>query len=337
MDVSSFQESLLLTSLSAARSRISALHDLPKSLPSLPFDDQYFSPSSYAALFAERIPLRSPYRVSTSSNHIAISSLAGVVHLIDPASMTIHTNLTTLSHRNTVLNFLSPSTLCFGDSDGNLAVHALEDSTTTTNKPFSDSFVTSIHSILDHVLLTSSNGFLSIHAPDANSSIFERHVSRSKITTSSRHPDQSVAALASRGSISLWDLRNGNRVGLLPNSHPETCSSLDFHQNGFYLASGGTDNLINVYDIRKLEKVYEVFNHRRVISRVRWLDSPRPVLVSSCFEGNMVVRDVLLNRNLTEYQGHDGRVVDFDLINHSDLTMISIGSDGLYKFWGNVC
>jgi len=63
----------------------------------------------------------------------------------------------------------------------------------------------------------------------------------------------------------IWDIRSGKSV--LPlDGHVGKIICSDFHKNGFYLASGGSDNILKFYDIRKKSVLKKLPAHNKLIS-----------------------------------------------------------------------
>ncbi|KAL9106460.1 MAG: hypothetical protein Q9187_008559, partial [Circinaria calcarea] len=62
------------------------------------------------------------------------------------------------------------------------------------------------------------------------------------------------AAGTDNGVIQRWDIRNPNAPLLKINAHEKTCHSIDWHPAGRYLASGGADKTVKVWDFGSSER-----------------------------------------------------------------------------------
>ena len=62
------------------------------------------------------------------------------------------------------------------------------------------------------------------------------------------------AAGTDNGVIQRWDIRNPNAPLLKINAHEKTCHSIDWHPAGRYLASGGSDKTVKVWDFSSSER-----------------------------------------------------------------------------------
>ena len=103
-------------------------------------------------------------------------------------------------------------------------------------------------------------------------------------------PSGSLAATASGDfSVRVWDAITGNSVYQFPHIHiVKTC---DFSPNSRYLATGGHEGLLRIYDLlnsdnNKKEPVHKIVqdpNTKVVISKCNWLTND--VLVTGCADG----------------------------------------------------
>ena len=71
------------------------------------------------------------------------------------------------------------------------------------------------------------------------------------IYTGSLHPDGSLFFTGDLGGVGMvWDLRTGK--GILPLvGHVKGILASDFSWNGYQLATGGDDNMLRIWDLRR--------------------------------------------------------------------------------------
>jgi len=68
------------------------------------------------------------------------------------------------------------------------------------------------------------------------------------------HPDGLLCGVgAAKGAVQIFDVRKQSAVASLP-EHTDRVLSLDFSENGYYLATGGADGQAICWDLRKLQK-----------------------------------------------------------------------------------
>ncbi|MBN2388749.1 MAG: WD40 repeat domain-containing protein [Anaerolineales bacterium] len=64
------------------------------------------------------------------------------------------------------------------------------------------------------------------------------------------HPTRPLLALAVKdGSLQFWNYRNGARVCVVEDAHPQGVNSLAFHPVGTWLASAGNDAIVWLWDV----------------------------------------------------------------------------------------
>ena len=117
------------------------------------------------------------------------------------------------------------------------------------------------------------------------------------------------AACTDNGVIQRWDFRN-DRVPLLKiNGHEKTCHTIDWHPDGKYLASGGADKNVKIWDFvstdRRMKPFWQLKAPQAVL-KVQWRPSFRPLEFSKT--GSM-----LQTQLATSYDQHDPRIHVWDL------------------------
>ena len=78
------------------------------------------------------------------------------------------------------------------------------------------------------------------------------------------------------GTIQRWDFRKPNAPIVKINAHEKTCSSIDWHPDGKYLASGGADKNVKVWDLSRTDRRMKASWQLRAphsVLNVRWRPS----------------------------------------------------------------
>ena len=82
----------------------------------------------------------------------------------------------------------------------------------------------------------------------------------------------------------LWDLRTGK--GILPISgHVKGILCSDFNQNGYHLVTGGDENNIRIWDIRRGAHLYKIPAHLKLISSLKCYDGK--FILSASYDGTI--------------------------------------------------
>lgn len=82
----------------------------------------------------------------------------------------------------------------------------------------------------------------------------------------------------------LWDLRTGK--GILPISgHVKGILCSDFNQNGYHLVTGGDENNIRIWDIRRGAHLYKIPAHIKLISSLKCYDGK--FILSASYDGTI--------------------------------------------------
>lgn len=169
-----------------------------------------------------------------------------------------------------------------------------------------------------------------------------------ELTSLDIHPDGSLVATAdSVGNVMMWDVRCGLMVTPFQ-GHIKKITNLEFHPcNGFQFVTGGIDNMIRIWDIRKRKCMSCIPAHSNVISHVGYSKSGE-LLISSSFDGDLKVwrtRDnVCINtlttansRAVSGYCGtsnNAGKIMSCD-ISSDEKHIISVSYDRSIKLWAH--
>lgn len=94
------------------------------------------------------------------------------------------------------------------------------------------------------------------------------------------HKDGSLLFTGDLGGFGmLWDLRTGKGVYEIEASNSILCCN--FHPNGFELAVGGRNNMINIFDLRRKKEIKAVPAHTKLISDLQYNNSGHILMSSS--------------------------------------------------------
>ena len=111
------------------------------------------------------------------------------------------------------------------------------------------------------------------------------------------------------GTVQRWDFRNDNAPLLKINAHEKTCHSIDWHPSGKYLASGGADRTVKIWNFKSSDrrmKPWIVLRAPQAIRNLRW----RPGSGSPDGDGQRSSNASML---ATTYDAKDPRIHVWDL------------------------
>ena len=165
------------------------------------------------------------------------------------------------------------------------------------------------------------------------------------------HVDGSLVATGDESGIGhIWDLRSGKRIwtmggkiaGLANTSsdqsgegsiggHSGRILTMTWSPNGIDIASGGDDNLIKIWDLRKKKNLYSIPGHNKLVSCLKY-NQNGSVLVSSSFDNTCKIwntRDFRLIKALTTQHG---LVMACDVAANDEM-IVTVGQDHTFKQW----
>lgn len=106
----------------------------------------------------------------------------------------------------------------------------------------------------------------------------------------------------------IWDLRTGK--GILPIlGHVKGIISADFSPNGYQLATGGDDNNLRLWDIRRRGPLERIPAHVKLISDVKFQPNYGRFLASSSYDGTVKIWNARDWSLVKTYTGHQSKVV----------------------------
>lgn len=108
--------------------------------------------------------------------------------------------------------------------------------------------------------------------------------------------------------------------------HSEPINSAVFSPDGKYIASGGNDNCVKLWDVKTSKEIYTLKNHSKKVTSVKF--SPDGKYIASGSEDKTIVLvDVITQKVIRRFKDHDSRILSIDF--SPDGTQIISGfSDG---------
>ena len=117
------------------------------------------------------------------------------------------------------------------------------------------------------------------------------------------------AAGTDNGVVQRWDIRNDKAPLVKINAHDKTCHTVDWHPDGQYLASSGTDKNVKIWDFASTDrrmKPHWQFRAPQSVYNIRW----RPPGWSSDFRS---LNQWQCTHIATSYDHHDPRIHVWDV------------------------
>jgi U4/U6 small nuclear ribonucleoprotein PRP4 len=108
--------------------------------------------------------------------------------------------------------------------------------------------------------------------------------------------------------------------------------AVDFHPNGYQLATGSDDHTVRIWDLRKKKSIYTIPAHTGLISSLKFQPRDGHFLLTGSFDNTCKLwsgRDWSLLKILP---GHSDKVTSVD-ISADTKFMISTSFDRTWKMW----
>merc|ERR1719410_2730108 len=94
------------------------------------------------------------------------------------------------------------------------------------------------------------------------------------------HPDGQILATGTMDKkLKIWDIRTTQIGYTFDVKAEDSISSINFNQNGYYLASSHFDGVVNVWDLRKIGKAKE--NNKQFLKQIRVHEKVRRIQFDS--------------------------------------------------------
>jgi len=94
------------------------------------------------------------------------------------------------------------------------------------------------------------------------------------------HPDGQILATGTKDKkLKIWDIRTTQIGYTFDVKAEDSISSINFNQNGYYLASSHFDGIVNVWDLRKIGKAKE--NNKQFLKQIKVREKVRRIQFDS--------------------------------------------------------
>jgi WD40 repeat protein len=108
--------------------------------------------------------------------------------------------------------------------------------------------------------------------------------------------------------------------------------SVSFSQSNTFLASGGDDFSLIVWDLDSRKVLFSKDEHKKAVSRVKFPIDNKNLVATGCHDGLLRVYDIRDGKLIQLYEAHKDAVNDLDL-HCSGLFMMSCSEDGTTRIW----
>jgi U4/U6 small nuclear ribonucleoprotein PRP4 len=125
----------------------------------------------------------------------------------------------------------------------------------------------------------------------------------------------------------MWDLRTGQGIYELQITNSILCSS--FHPNGYELALGGKNNMIDIFDIRRKKQIKTIPAHTKLISDLHY-EQNGDVLVSGSHDNQIKIWHGRDYSSICDGLNHPSKITSVD-IHENKITTTMI--DSKWSMW----
>ncbi len=143
---------------------------------------------------------------------------------------------------------------------------------------------------------------------------------------------QDRVAIASHDwSITIWDAAQPRAPTQVFEGHESAAQSVAFSPRGPFVASGGADRMVKLWNMDTGALVRTYRGHKDFVTAVDFTADGR-LLASAGLDGTIRVSSTASNRLVTTLNGHRGRVNALAFAPSGDL-LASVGEDGAVRLW----
>ncbi|KAH8741803.1 hypothetical protein FG386_001377 [Cryptosporidium ryanae] len=162
---------------------------------------------------------------------------------------------------------------------------------------------------------------------------------------------KNVVTIGPKGIFRLWKIsfkiekneeNNKNSIGSIDftyirswKSSQLTTNEIEFDSTGQYVATGGTDGSIQIYDAFGGFTTHVFKLHKSLITKLKF-HGKRWLLFSSCVEGIIGVHDLTTGKLVVKLDSHYSVIHSFDLFEtglHSLGGLLTTGADNMISIW----
>jgi cell division cycle protein 20 (cofactor of APC complex) len=144
---------------------------------------------------------------------------------------------------------------------------------------------------------------------------------------------ENIIAVALAETVYLWNATNGNIHKLMStSSEDDYVTSVNWIQDGSYLAVGTNHNMVEIYDVESCKKIRAMNGHSARISSLSW---NQHILSSGSKDGSIVNHDVRVkDHDILTLNGHEQEVCGLKW-NNEGTHLASGGNDNVLNIWAN--
>jgi WD40 repeat protein/serine/threonine protein kinase len=139
------------------------------------------------------------------------------------------------------------------------------------------------------------------------------------------------AAASHDWAVSVWDARSASAPALVIEAHEGPAQAVAFSGRGPYLASGGADRLVKLWDAISGAPIRTYRGHRDYVTALAFSTDGR-ILASASFDGVIRLWSTSSPRLFRTLARHSGRVTSLAFSPAGDL-LVSAGDDGSIRLW----
>lgn len=139
------------------------------------------------------------------------------------------------------------------------------------------------------------------------------------------------AAAGHDWKLSLWDTRNPTAPAHVFDGHESAVQAVAFTPRGPYLASGGADRTVRLWNIDTLDQSRTYKGHKDFVTSLAFSDDGK-LLASAGLDGSIRLWSTTSRRLQRVLSGHKGRVASLAFAPSGDL-LASASEDGTLRLW----
>jgi eukaryotic-like serine/threonine-protein kinase len=154
-----------------------------------------------------------------------------------------------------------------------------------------------------HLLAVAGKGYIHIWDVDKGEVIARLKRRLNKCTSLSWAPNGASLAAAYDNKVLVWQPANGKKVSIY--HYHAQINVVAWSPDGTYLASGGYDQAVHVWDVLHQRLIVVYPSHAQPVCAISWSPDSRRI-ASGAFAANVNVWDALTGWGITSYYAHTG-------------------------------
>ena len=182
-------------------------------------------------------------------------------------------------------------------------------------------------------------------------STFKGHTSVVEDVDFHKQYENMFGSVGDDSQLLIWDQRETNSAPThsVKNAHESDINCLAFNPlNEYLLATGGSDCVVNLWDLRKLtEKLHTFTDHKKGVFGVNWNPKSETLLASSSSDRRLRIWDLSRIGDeqtpeeaqdgppelLFVHGGHSSKISDFSWNINDDYVVASVSEDNILQVW----